>query len=286
MSERMRTALVVEGGGMRGIFSAGVLDAFADVGFDPFDLYVGVSAGACNLSSFVAGQRGRNRRIYTRLMVRPEFMRLGRFLRGGHFMDLDWLWDAFRREDPLDVEAASRAVRGKGFVAVCTSVETGLPRYLEPSARDWLAVLKASSSIPLLYRGFTEVDGELLADGGVSDPIPAAEAWRRGARRIVIVRSRPEEYAKREGMEQLAAGLFLRRHPGLLRAIRGTAAAYRESTAWMAAPPAGAEVRQIAPPETMKTGRTTRDLSLLQADYESGLACGREFAASFRRNAA
>lgn len=282
MPERMRTALVVEGGAMRGIFSAGVLDAFEDAGFDPFELYVGVSAGACNLSSFVAGQRGRNRRIYTRLMARPEFMRLGRFLRGGHFMDLDWLWEAFGREDPLDVAAAARAVERKAFVAVCTSVETGVPRYLEPTARDWLVVLKASSAIPLLYRGFIELDGELLADGGASDPLPAAEAWRRGARRIVVVRSRPEGYAKREGVEQLAAGLFLRRRPGLLRAIRRTAAAYAESAVWMDAPPEGVEVRQIAPPAAMKTGRTTRDLELLQADYESGLARGAEFAASFR----
>lgn len=277
-----RIALVVEGGGMRGIFSAGVLDAFAEARFDPFDLYVGVSAGACNLSSFVAGQRGRNYRIYTRLMARPEFMRLGRFLRGGHFMDLDWLWDAFGREDPLDVRSAARAVCGKGFVAVCTSVATGLPRYLEPSGRDWLAILKASSSIPLIYRGFTEVDGEPLADGGVSDPLPAAEARRRGARTIVVVRSRPVGRSKRNGMDRLAALLLLRRHPGLARALRRSAAVYREAAAWLDVPPRGVEVLQIAPPETMRTGRTTRALSHLISDYESGLLSGRAFAASYR----
>lgn len=277
----MKTALVVEGGGMRGIFSAGVLDAFAETGFDPFDLYLGVSAGACNLSSFLAGQRFRNYRIYTRLMARPEFMRLGRFLRGGHFMDLDWLWDAFGREDPLDVVAASRAVEGKGFVVVCTSAETGLPRYLEPTARAWLACLKASSSIPVLYRGFTELDGEPLADGGVADPIPVAEAWRRGARRIVVVRSRPEKYTKSEGWDARLAALFLRRHPRLVQAVRRTPAVYRESVAWMRDLPEGTEVAQIAPSEVMKTERTTRDLSLLQADYESGLARGREFIESY-----
>src|SRR5512135_324999 len=97
-----KRALVVEGGGMRGIFSAGVLDAFLEQDFDPFDIYIGVSAGACNLSSQVAGQYRRNFRIYTNQMVRPEFISVGKFLRGGHYMDLDWLWETFQRVDPLD----------------------------------------------------------------------------------------------------------------------------------------------------------------------------------------
>lgn len=275
----MRTALVVEGGGMRGIFAAGVLDAFAECRFDPFDLYLGVSAGACNLSSFLAGQHLRNYRIYTRLMARPECISLARFLRGGHYLDLDWLWEAFGREDPLDVGAAARTARTKEFLTVCTSVATGVPRYLSPTEDTWLAVLKASSSIPVLYRGFTTVDGELLADGGVADPVPAEEAHRRGARRIVVVRSRPAGHAKPGGLEPLLARLFLGRRLRLVEAVRATAAVYARSVRWMANPPEGTAVVQIAPPAEMRTGRTTRDLSALRADYECGLARGRAFAA-------
>ena len=105
---------------MRGVFSAGVLDAFLTAKFDPFDLYIGVSAGACNLSSHVAGQYQRNLRMYTGPMRTRNFMSLGRFLLGGHFMNLDYLWDYCAREDPLDVAACARNTRDKEFLAACT----------------------------------------------------------------------------------------------------------------------------------------------------------------------
>src|SRR3954470_7287265 len=103
----MGSAIVVEGGAMRGIFAAGVLDVFHEQGFDPFDLAVGSSAGACNLSSHLAGQHGRNRRCYLTQMRRREFADIRRFFRGGHWLDIDYLWHAFGREDPLDVMAAA-----------------------------------------------------------------------------------------------------------------------------------------------------------------------------------
>src|SRR6476469_8399668 len=97
-----RSALVVEGGAMRGIFSAGVLDAFLEASWNPFDLAIGSSAGASNLLSYLAGQRGRTRRCHLNQMSRPEFIDAWRFVRGGHWVDLDWLWEAITREDPLD----------------------------------------------------------------------------------------------------------------------------------------------------------------------------------------
>ncbi|HQC20035.1 MAG TPA: patatin-like phospholipase family protein [Smithella sp.] len=88
-----KKALVVEGGGMRGVFAAGVLNAFGSAGFDPFDMYLGVSAGACNLASHLAGQNDRNFDIIERYSIDGRFINWGRFLRGGHLMDLDWLWE-------------------------------------------------------------------------------------------------------------------------------------------------------------------------------------------------
>jgi predicted patatin/cPLA2 family phospholipase len=277
----MKTALVVEGGGMRGIFSAGVLDAFTEKRFDPFDLYLGVSSGACNLSSFVAGQHTRNYRIYTRQMRRPGFMSLARFVRGGHYMDLDWLWEAFGREDPLDVASASRNTREKEFVIVCTAVATGEPAYLIPTQETWLDCLKASSSIPLLYRGFTHIDSVPMTDGGVADPLPAAEACRRGAATIVVIRSRPAGRGKNNGMGSLLTSLAYRRYPNLRDAIRNIPRVYARSLEFISNPPDGIQVTQLAPPEIMKTGRTTQDLACLQFDYKLGLAAGRDFIARF-----
>src|SRR4051794_6064259 len=118
----IRTAIVVEGGAMRGIFSAGVLDGLMQLGLDDFDLAIGTSAGACNLASFVARQHGRNLRCYTDIMARRQLFSVRRALRGGHYMDLDWLWGALAAEDPLD-EHAITAHRTE-LVAVATCART------------------------------------------------------------------------------------------------------------------------------------------------------------------
>lgn len=95
---RKGAALVVEGGALRGVFSTGVLDGFLEAGFHPFDFFIGVSSGASNLAAYLAGMKGRNRKIYLDYSLRPEFISLARFLRGGHLMDLDWLWEITIRE--------------------------------------------------------------------------------------------------------------------------------------------------------------------------------------------
>ncbi len=91
--QKVKTALVVEGGGMRGAFSAGVLNAFGYKGYDQFDLYIGVSAGACNLASHLAGQYDRNFDITMTYSTTQRFISPWRFLAMGHYMDLDWLCD-------------------------------------------------------------------------------------------------------------------------------------------------------------------------------------------------
>ena len=95
--------LLVEGGAMRGIFTTGVLDGFLEARFNPFDLFIGVSSGAANLAAYLAEMPKRNFRIYTDYSLRPEFISFKRFIRGGHLMDLDWLWEKTIAEIRLDL---------------------------------------------------------------------------------------------------------------------------------------------------------------------------------------
>ncbi|HPB83123.1 MAG TPA: patatin family protein, partial [Spirochaetota bacterium] len=188
-----KSALVVEGGGMRGVFSAGVLHAFGEIGFDPFDLYIGVSAGACNLASHLAGQNDRNFDIIMRYSSTGKFINPLRFLKGGHYMDLDWLWDITIREYRLDLKKIfmDLATEDKEFIVVTTSMNTGRVMYLRPDEGTLEEYLKASSSLPVLYRNILKIDGEEVTDGGIADPVPVIEAYRRGARTITVIRSRP-----------------------------------------------------------------------------------------------
>lgn len=267
---------------MRGIFSSGVLDSFLLAEFDPFDFYIGTSAGACNLSSHVARQYKRNYRLYTGPMRTRHFINLGRFLLGGHFMDLDYLWDYCEKEDPLDAAACAVNTRKKEFLAACTSVETGRAVYLRPREDNWNEVLKASSAMPVLFKTPQHMDSQRLVDGGVADAVPVEEAHRRGATRIVVIRSQAADYIKKDGMETRLTALFSWRHPRLKETLRRKPESYMRSLEFIRKPPAGVQVFQIAPEPKLSSGRTTRDLESLQADYELGRSQGKEFVEAWR----
>jgi predicted patatin/cPLA2 family phospholipase len=269
-----RVALVIEGGAMRGIFAAGVLDVFLEQQFSPFDLALGVSVGASNMLSFLARQHGRTRRCFLNQMVRPEFIDPWRAARGGHVMDLDWLWDAIEREDPLDRRAA--AASSVEFALVATCVRSGEPHYLVPTASDMLDALKASCAFPILYRKTIGFGDEHYVDGGLSDPIPVREAYRRGARTIVVVRSRAAHFVKDARLSNRFGAWALRSKPGLVKACRNAASVYRDAVSFMRDPPADCRVIQVAPAGSLATKRTSRDVSALHRDYALGRALGRE----------
>jgi len=253
---------------MRGVFSAGVLDVFLERGFDPFDLAVGVSAGACNLASHIAGQHGRNRRCYMELMTSREFIDPRRLVRGRSMLDLDWLWARLAEREPLQVDLI--ATRPIEFVIVATARRTGRAIYLTPGAADMNPALKASSALPVFFRRRLTVCGEELVDGGVADPIPVEEAYRRGARRIVVLRSRPAGAVKKDGASERLMAWLLRREPALASAVRGTAAAYQRAVAFLATPPGDCRIVQVAPPAPLATTRTSQDLAALEHDYALG----------------
>lgn len=262
---------MVEGGAMRGIFAAGVLDVFLERGFSPFDLAIGSSAGACNLSSHLAGQHGRNRRCYLTQMRRTEFIDARRFLRGGHWLDIDYLWDAFDREDPLDVSAAVTA-RTKLIVGT-TSVTSGAATFFAPDAANLSEVLRASSAVPVLFRRFVELDGQPFADGGIAAPIPILEAYRRGARKIVVVRSRPAGFPGPSRLECAVASMMLRTKPGLATAFRRYRSIYARSSELLDRPPIDCKIVHVAPAQ-LRTTRTTRDAAVLESDYQQGRTAG------------
>src|SRR3984957_16942363 len=274
-----RVALVVEGGAMRGIFAAGVLDVFLEQRFRPFDLALGVSAGASNLLSYLAGQHGRARRCFFGPMSRPEFIDPWRMLRGGHWLDLDWLWEAITREDPLDCSAA--AASGVDCAVVATCARTGEPRYLSPRADDMLDTLKASCALPFLYRRTIHVGRHELVDGGISDPLPVREAYRRGARTLVVVRSRAADFVKKDRLVNRLGAWTVRSSPGIARACRSTPRAYREAVAFLRSPPADCTIIQVAPFTRLATSRTSRDRAALERDYALGRALGRHAIARF-----
>lgn len=268
---------------MRGIFAAGVLDVFLESGVGPFDLAVGSSAGACNLASHLAGQHRRNYRCYLTQMRRREFADARRFLRGGHWLDIDYLWDAFDREDPLDTAAAAHS--RTRLVVGTTSVDTGEAAFFEPREHDMREVLRASSAVPFLFRRFVELEGRAFADGGVAAPVPVEEAHRRGARRIVVIRSRPADFPGPSRLECSFVAAALRKHRGLAAAFLRYRSIYARSVAFLRSPPPGTTILHVAPERHLGTSRMTQDRTILERDYARGRAAGQRAAAAWATGA-
>lgn len=275
-----KSALVVEGGGMRCIFAAGVLHSFGKAGFDPFDLYIGVSAGACHLASHLAGQHDRNFDITLRYSMTSDFINPWRFLRGGHLMDLDWMWEQTIRNYCLDLAYLFEKLRSqnKEYLIVVTSMESGQAVYLHPDENMLAHYLKVSSSLPVLYRNILEIDNEKATDGGIADAIPVREACRCGATDITVIRSRSAGYVKKHS--RLAAAIFslyFRKYPRLVEKFRKRAENYNASVEFIHSPPEGVRIVEIAPPDNIAIGRTTKNETPLRAAYETGIDYGNKF---------
>ena len=272
----VKKALVVEGGGMRGSFAAGVLDTFMHERFNPFDLFIGISAGAVSLASYLSEQYQRYYRLSTGPMQKKEFISLARFLAGGHFMDLDWLWDFSSTHDPLDVRMAV-CNKSREFLVGITDVQSGNPLFIRPDAATLLDTLLASSALPIMYRGFVKLDGRLVADGGVASPIPVKEAYQRGARSIVVIRTRAANQSKGWFIDSLLAMLFLRGHPVFSSQIRRLHRVYQDAVQFIHNPPGDARIFEITPPFRLRSTRIRSRLEFLKADYEMGRQVGSQF---------
>jgi predicted patatin/cPLA2 family phospholipase len=192
--QQKKYSLIVQGGGQKGAFASGVLDKFIDADFDPFSLYIGTSAGALNVSSFVAKQRGIGLDFILNYTTRERFFDMNKFLQKQQPMDLDWAFDFVNSgEFPLDLERGKQNLGDERVALACiTDVEELKDYYYPIFADNWFDVLRATCAIPMLYYHDIEFDGKKWVDGGVSATIPVEESYRRGINNIVVISTIPE----------------------------------------------------------------------------------------------
>ncbi len=286
-NKKGKYALVVEGGGMRCIFAAGVLNAFGHASFDPFDLYIGVSAWACHLASHLAGQYDRNFDITLRYSISSEFINPWRFLKGGHLIDLDWMWEQTIKNYRLNLSHlfSKLSSQKKEYVVVATSMTTGQALYSQPDENTLEHALKISSAMPIFYRSILDVNGEKAIDGGIADSIPVREAYRRGATDITVIRSRSTDYVKKHShMAAAFVSLYYWQYPELVEKFRKRAENYNESVDFINHVPSGVRINQIAPPTNIVISRTTTNEVSLRAAYEAGIEHGNKFIKAFDLN--
>ncbi|MGR5500142.1 patatin-like phospholipase family protein [Vibrio sp. DNB22_10_4] len=269
MTLKPKHALVVEGGAMRGIFAAGVLDGFIDHNYNPFDFCIGVSAGATNIASWLSNQRGRTYTIISDYSCRPEFINFGKFARGGHWLDLDWLWDHIALHYPYDMQAFKQ--QSTPFHIVTTDIKTGSPVYTLGTESNLESILKASCSLPVAYRTPISFEGRKMIDGGVADSIPVVEAYKKGAREITVILSQKQGYMKRPPKAPWLLRQLMRNTPQLAETMINRAEQYNQTMAFINNPPKGCTINVITPNESFSVGRLTTNKEKLEAGYQMGL---------------
>lgn len=263
-----RSGLILEGGGMRGVFTCGVLDSLMDRGIR-FPYTIGVSAGACNGLSYLSRQRGRAKYSNIDLLEKHRYIGLKHLILKGNIMDFDLLFDEFPNRI-LPYDYATYATTEERYEMVTTDCLTGRACYWEEkhSPERIIEIVRASSSLPFVCP-IACVDGRPMLDGGIADSIPLERARALGYSDNVVVLTRNKGYRKPEKPTPVPFP-FYRKYPALREAITRRNHLYNEQIARVEALERRGELTVIRPQAPILIGRLERDTRKLLDLYEEG----------------
>lgn len=267
----MKLGVVDVGGGLRGIYAAGIFDYCMDMHIR-FDLCIGVSAGSANLCSYVAGQRGRNFTFYTQYAFRRQYMGLGNFLSKRSYVDLDYVYSTLSNSDgenPLDYPAF--AANPAEFQVVATNALNGDATYFSKSdiCQDGYDPLKASSAIPVVCRPYI-IKGIPYYDGALSDPVPVERAFALGCDKVVVILTRPRDYVKNPEADCKAAKRIQKPYPLAAKRLRERTRLYNQGVALAKEYEAQGRALILAPDDTSGLSTLTKDREALIRLYNKG----------------
>lgn len=265
----MKTGLVLEGGGVRGIYTAGVLDVFSEEGLR-FDGVIGVSAGAIHGCSYLSGQKGRSLRYYKNYVSDPRFMSIQSLIKTGDLVGVDFCYHEL--PDKLDIYDHDAFLRNPTpFYVTVTNVDTGEAEYLRiTDMRGQIDLLRASASLPYCSR-VVEIDGKKYLDGGCTDAIPLERFRQMGYRRNVVVLTRPADYRKSPQLRAMTL-LFYRRYPKFAAALAQRHIRYNQTLEQLRALEKAGEIFVIRPAQALEVGRLETDPEKVQQVYDHGRA--------------
>lgn len=262
-----KIGLVLEGGGMRGIYTAGVLDLFLDKGIH-FDYIIGVSAGANMAASYLSMQRGRNRQVSLDFLNDQRYLSMKNFVKNREMFGMDFIFEEIPNKlVPFNME--NFLLYEGEYVVACTNCETGETEYFDKTylTKDLLKILRASSSLPFMAP-IVDYEGKKLLDGGVTDPIPLRKAQADGIAKNVVVLTRPKGYVKKSG--RLAKWFKVKGYPKVDEAMRRRPARYNETLYYVNQQEEEENVVVIRPSADLKVDRLEKDKVKLDGMYHMG----------------
>lgn len=272
--------LVLEGGGMRGLYTAGVLDFFIDKGIYFRNCY-GVSAGATQGCSYLSKQKGRAYRIFTNYMNDKRYASINNLFKEGNYFGKDFSLKTIPNElEPYDYDTFLNS--GANFYAVASNCNTGKAEYLKVGdMRDEVEMDKiwASCSLPLLSKN-VHINGEEYLDGGVSDSIPVVKAIKDGNRKVVVILTRDDSYRKKPNNLMRLIKLKYKAYPELVKAMEMRHRNYNRTIKRIKKLEEEGKIFVIRPKQVVEIGRLEKDIKkmkdLYNIGYKDALGCFEE----------
>lgn len=269
MEKTTKTGLVLEGGAMRRLFTAGVLDVFMERGLK-FDGLIGVSAGACFGCNYKSGQIGRVIRYNKRFARDPRYCSWKSLFLTGDLFGAEFCYRELPKK--LDIfDTANFEANPMEFHVVATDVETGKPVYkkidqCDDTALDWI---RASASMPLVSRA-VEIDGKKYLDGGLSDGIPLKYFESIGFKRNIVITTRPRGYRKFPSGKIALIKPLLNRYPAIYEALKNRHIWYNKTLEYIDDQVTKGAAILIAPEKPLEISRVCHDSNVMQKIYDLG----------------
>lgn len=270
----IEAGLVVEGGGMRGVYTAGVLDYFMEKNLYFDDCY-GVSAGACHISSYVSKQIGRSIKVTLDYINDKRYCSVNSLIKTGDMFGVEMLYDLIPNKLELYDYDTFNKFKGN-FYSVVTNCKTGKAEYIKikDMKKDIIAV-RASSSLPLLSR-IVEINGKEYLDGGITDSIPIKKSIKDGHKKNVVILTRDKTYRKSKPKFLSFFKLKYKKYPNLVKAIENRYKMYNETLDFIEEEKAKNKVFIIQPKLPVKISRIEKDKDKLKELYNQGYEDAKE----------
>ncbi len=272
---KTKTGLVLEGGGMRAMFTAGVMDVMMEAHI-PLDGIIGVSAGAAFGVNYKSGQQGRVARYNPRFAPDARYMGVRSFLSTGNFMNAEFCYHTVPTQyDIFDFEAYERSPME--YYVVCTDVERGTPVYKRLPRLDYEGIewIRASGSLPIISRP-VKLGGRKYLDGGLTDSIPLRFFQQLGYRRCIVILTQPRGFLKRRTRLMPLFHILMRRHPQIIRLMRQRHRMYNRQLKFIHEQEILGNALIVCPDQEIPVSRVSQRPKELLRVYEMGRRKGRE----------
>lgn len=270
----MKVELILEGGGMRGIYTAGVLDFFMDNKMKFFDI-TAVSAGVGVATSYLANQRGRTLEIFQKYSSDKRYLSVGSFVKTGSFFGIDFIFKEIPNVLlPFDYKQYDNS--GMNLTAVVTNLETGEPEYVRiDDLQKKIDYVIASSSLPIVSRP-VEIDNKMLYDGGVADPIPLKHSIANGFDLQVLVLTRNKNYRKSKSISSRIIATNFVRYKNFANVLKTRHNIYNETLDLIDELEKENKVLVLRPSQPLTIDRFEKDINKLTDLYNLGYSDAKE----------